>query len=187
MLGDGKQVKANILKKNSHPYPLIYLRGVSYNQLKFVLDFIYTGQESIVQEDLNQFLVIAEDLKVKGLFQTDLQTKSDRSAPLQSQDATEEAPPPLQEKVAVKEYSPLTSLIHPNSSISTHKALHFPSGILPQATCEQNNENTSNVKVKLLDAEHDNDSIKSNENDNTNKRRFPCWTKARKNMSQRKT
>ena len=35
-----------------------------------VLDFMYHGQVGVAQEDLNSFLAVAEDLKVKGLTQT---------------------------------------------------------------------------------------------------------------------
>merc|ERR1712202_54678 len=41
----------NILKKNNHPHPLLYLKGIEYSDLLPVLDFIYQGETSVAQED----------------------------------------------------------------------------------------------------------------------------------------
>jgi len=58
-----------ILKRNIHEHPLLYLKGVRYTDLTAVLNFMYHGEVNVAQEDLNSFLAIAEDLKVKGLTQ----------------------------------------------------------------------------------------------------------------------
>ena len=57
----------NILVKHVHSHPLICLDGVSSEDIKNVLDFIYTGELQIFQEDLDKFLYIAEKLKLDGL------------------------------------------------------------------------------------------------------------------------
>ena len=49
------------------PHPLLYLRGVRPADLRSVLAFIYHGEVNVAQEDLNSFLAVAEDLKIKGL------------------------------------------------------------------------------------------------------------------------
>jgi len=51
----------------AHPNPYIYLRGVSYADLSSVLDFMYHGEVNVLQEDLNSFLAVAEELQIKGL------------------------------------------------------------------------------------------------------------------------
>ena len=58
-----------ILKRNRHEHPLLYLKGVKYTDLLAVLNFMYHGEVNVAQEELNSFLAIAEDLKVKGLTQ----------------------------------------------------------------------------------------------------------------------
>ena len=58
-----------ILKNNRHEHPLLYLKGVKYIDLVAVLNFMYHGEVNVAQEELNSFLAIAEDLKVKGLTQ----------------------------------------------------------------------------------------------------------------------
>jgi len=59
----------NILRRNSHQHPMLYLKGVKYRELLSVLNFMYMGEVSVAQEDLNTFLSVAEDLRVKGLTQ----------------------------------------------------------------------------------------------------------------------
>jgi len=58
-----------ILKRNRHEHPLLYLKGVKYIDLMSVLNFMYHGEVNVAQDELNSFLSIAEDLKVKGLTQ----------------------------------------------------------------------------------------------------------------------
>ena len=77
---DGQQVEAhkvvlvgsspfflNILKRNKHPHPLIYLRGVGSENLLAIVDFLYHGQANVYQENLDSFLALAEELELKGL------------------------------------------------------------------------------------------------------------------------
>jgi len=57
----------DILKKNKHPHPLVYLKGVKYSHIVALLNFIYQGEVNVAQDDLSSFLAVAEELKVKGL------------------------------------------------------------------------------------------------------------------------
>jgi len=66
----------SVLKKNPHDHPLLYLKGVCYEDITAVLNFMYHGEVNVSQDQLNSFLAVAEDLKVKGLTQ-DLGQKSD--------------------------------------------------------------------------------------------------------------
>merc|ERR1712096_483791 len=59
----------NVLRRNPHQHPLLYLKGVKYKELLSVLNFMYMGEVNVAQEELNSFLAVAEDLKVKGLTQ----------------------------------------------------------------------------------------------------------------------
>ena len=77
---DGHQVEAhmvilaasspifqNLLKMKKHAHPIIYMRGMNSLDLNAILDFLYHGEANIYQENLDSFLAIAEDLKLKGL------------------------------------------------------------------------------------------------------------------------
>ena len=78
---DGQQIEAhkvilassspffqNLLKKNKHPHPLIYLKGVKHEILLAVVDILYFGEANVFQDNLDSFLIIAEELQLKGLM-----------------------------------------------------------------------------------------------------------------------
>ena len=57
----------NILTRNRHAHPLIYMRGMQLEDLVAIVDFLYYGEANIYQENLDTFLNIAEELQLKGL------------------------------------------------------------------------------------------------------------------------
>jgi len=57
----------NILRKNKHPHPLIYMRGMTSEDLVAIVDFLYYGEANVYQESIDAFLAIAEELNLKGL------------------------------------------------------------------------------------------------------------------------
>jgi len=59
----------SILKKNPHQHPLVYLKGVQYEEVLSVVNFMYHGEVNVAQEDLASFLAVASELQVKGLSQ----------------------------------------------------------------------------------------------------------------------
>ena len=79
---DGKQIEAhkvilsisspffqNLLKRNKHLHPVIYMRGVKSDDLLAIVDFLYCGEAKVCQENLDSFLAIAEDLQLHGLME----------------------------------------------------------------------------------------------------------------------
>jgi len=68
----------NVLRRNPHQNPLLYLKGVKYTDLQSVLNFMYHGEVNVAQEELNSFLAVAEDLRVKGLTQNQSGSSSSR-------------------------------------------------------------------------------------------------------------
>ena len=78
---DGQQVEAhkvilaasspffqNLLKRNKHSHPLIYMRGVQSLDLLSIVDFLYFGEAKVFQENLDSFLAVAEELQLTGLM-----------------------------------------------------------------------------------------------------------------------
>ena len=53
-----------VLKRNPHSHPLLYLKGVKYESILAVLNFMYNGEVNIAQAELSAFLSVAEDLQV---------------------------------------------------------------------------------------------------------------------------
>ena len=81
-----------LLTQNKHPHPLIYIRGIKAGILTSILDFIYNGEVSIYQEDLNDFLAVAEEMEIKGLTGT-AQEKQDMEKKLNPEVSSEAAKP----------------------------------------------------------------------------------------------
>ena len=46
---------------------VLYLKGVTYRDMESVLNFMYHGEVNVAQDDLNSFLAVAEELRVKGI------------------------------------------------------------------------------------------------------------------------
>ena len=65
--------------------------------MKYILDFMYHGEVNVAQEELNSFLSVAEELRVKGLTQgnnstSDNKPKSEQK-PAPSRPVPTELPP----------------------------------------------------------------------------------------------
>jgi len=57
----------DILKRNPHVHPLLYMKDVKLSHLQAVMDFMYQGNVNVDQKELDTFLALARELKVKGL------------------------------------------------------------------------------------------------------------------------
>ena len=92
---DGKQVEVHklvlvasspffmeLLKRNKHPHPLIYMKGVKSENLMSMLEFFYFGEANVYQENLDTFLAFADELKLKGLNGSDQSKDSNYKAPV---------------------------------------------------------------------------------------------------------
>ena len=80
-LASSSSVFKSIVARKNPQNPLIYLRGVKKEDLNYMIDYIYRGEVNVNQEHLQGFLGIANDFKLKGLseFQMD-ETLNDTNA-----------------------------------------------------------------------------------------------------------
>ncbi|XP_023320047.1 protein tramtrack, beta isoform isoform X35 [Eurytemora carolleeae] len=83
----------NVLRKNPHQHPLLYLKGVKYKEMLSVLNFMYMGEVNVAQEELNSFLAVAEDLRVKGLTQNNAESGDKTKAESKSNSNRNREPP----------------------------------------------------------------------------------------------
>ncbi|XP_050436434.1 protein abrupt-like [Adelges cooleyi] len=67
--------------QNSHPHPIVYLRGVSYEQMEIILDFMYKGQVTVKHEIMEEVLCTARSLMVRGLGEESSPIVDKRSLP----------------------------------------------------------------------------------------------------------
>ena len=49
-----------IFKNNQHSHPLLCLDGISSEDLKNIMDYMYNGEVQIYQDNLDRFLVVAQ-------------------------------------------------------------------------------------------------------------------------------
>ena len=61
-------VLKTLLISNPHSHPLLYLRGIKQTELQAVLNFMYHGETRLVEDRMETFLQVANDLGVKDLL-----------------------------------------------------------------------------------------------------------------------
>ena len=67
ILSAGSAVFKEMLTRNLHPYPLIFMTDISSDELEKILDFIYVGEMAVEGENVAEFIKLAQKLKVVGL------------------------------------------------------------------------------------------------------------------------
>ena len=67
ILSSGSSMFMNILQNTRHPQPLIFLKGMKDQNLKAILDYIYFGEVTIHQDNINEFFSEAQDYLLKGI------------------------------------------------------------------------------------------------------------------------
>ena len=60
-----------VLKFNQSSSPLLYIRGLSSKDLANVVEFLYKGEVTVAQENLDKFLKVSKDLKLKGMYENE--------------------------------------------------------------------------------------------------------------------
>ena len=165
---DGQQVEAhkvilassspfcmNLFKRNKNQHPIIYMMGLNLEILVPILDFIYYGEASIHHNNVESFLVLAEELKIRGLTedvspgQKEYTHKIDESE--QSLPTTETDPIAFQNDFDFDDYFELKESVR--SKMRRSKSF-LPSGI-PAIACTVCGEEGQYTTVKNhIEAKH---------------------------------
>merc|ERR1712126_787812 len=56
-----------MLKKNSHPHPMLFLYGIKSRDLENIMEYFYNGKAQMYQDEMDSFLKLAVKLKIPGL------------------------------------------------------------------------------------------------------------------------
>ena len=134
----------NLLTRNPHNNPLVYLKGVHPSDMKSVLDFMYHGEVSVSQEDLNKFLSVAEDLEVKGL------TQKQSSDSKETSNSSSQSRPERKSPQSVVHHSPPASIPRGPQSVypvSSHESPVNPVKTEPRPSVPDNPVATYNDEV----------------------------------------
>ena len=102
---DGKQIESHkvvlaatspffldLLKRNKHPHPLIYMKGIKSENLLAMVDFFYRGEANVSQENLEGFLALADEMRLKGLSRLEESEETLESAQFPEQASKSEMP-----------------------------------------------------------------------------------------------
>ena len=57
----------DILSITQEKCPVIYLRGIQHSEMESILQFMYLGEASFMQDRMNEFLLVANNLQIKEL------------------------------------------------------------------------------------------------------------------------
>jgi len=143
-----------ILKRNKHEHPLLYLKGVKYSDIVAVLNFMYHGEVNVAQEELNSFLAVAEELKVKGLTQNNTEKTKDKEGFSQA-------------------FNPRTRDIEPRSDSQPppslkHARPSHQAPIIPKFSAQQDDdieEVNHPIKTEPIQIAHDTSATTESDND----------------------
>ena len=70
-----------LFKETKQSQPVIVLNGISHSDIVNVLDYVYEGEVRIHQEDLDNFLNVAQRLKLEGLLGGDAEDDQEHFEP----------------------------------------------------------------------------------------------------------
>ena len=66
----------SLLQRTKTSHPIVFMRGMKRGDLDAIVDFLYYGEAKVYQENLDTFLALAEELKLKGLSGEDVGEKA---------------------------------------------------------------------------------------------------------------
>ena len=69
----------NLLLHNPHPNPVIFLRGISHQELDSILQFIYLGEVSVSKDNFQKFSNAAKDLQINQMAYNNLTANTEKN------------------------------------------------------------------------------------------------------------
>merc|ERR1712018_1022086 len=75
LLSAGSGYLESILDQNPSDHPTIILSQIQHNELKHLVEFMYSGEVAVEQESLPKLLEAANILQIKGLYEAPSITK----------------------------------------------------------------------------------------------------------------
>ena len=93
----------SMLTTNPHPHPMVFLKGMSYQNVLAILTFLYQGEVTIPKDSVEEFLSDAEYLQISQflLDSTEIDKKTERESGNQIKLFQESGTGSIEESVAV--------------------------------------------------------------------------------------
>merc|ERR1719322_1528557 len=67
ILSNASEFFRRILVRNPHQKPLLYLKGMKYEDVRSIIEFTYLGQTELFHDRINRFIKTAAELEIKGV------------------------------------------------------------------------------------------------------------------------
>ena len=67
IISSGCEFFTNMFNINRAGHTVVFMRGIKFEVLSAIVDFIYSGETKISRKDLTDFITVADELKLKGL------------------------------------------------------------------------------------------------------------------------
>merc|ERR1712129_78374 len=168
---DGQQVVAHrvvlaasssffqsLLGDTKHPHPLVFMRGVLWEVLEAVVDFLYFGETAVSQEHLESFLEIAGELELQGLKRSveptnnenkEFSSRSENFPEIYEEiDGQEKAEENYTNLTDIQENDGADSFGNPENSLSQENEEKVVSLMVPSGNMVPNGRNTNGKNIK---------------------------------------
>ena len=110
ILSSCSPIFSDLLKTNPHPHPMLFMRGIKSDFLMAMVDFVYCGEASIALDDLEAFLAVADELRLKGLKDRKAESGAQKDGSLQNGASETPIENPSLTKICETGESPKTKL-----------------------------------------------------------------------------
>jgi len=165
----------------------IYLKGVTFKELNYVLDYMYQGEVNVNESDLDSFLAVSEELEIEGLSTKDPEEKTLRQQKIngiKSEKPFKPPPPgfpmrqPMKmepEKKVKRKTSEEPLMKRLKARIPDFGDLENGNDNLEDSKEEDENEEQTGLSIaKLYDKEHALDNIQENYTRDPETKIFKC-------------
>ena len=162
ILSAGSDFFSDIFSNYSQPNMLVYLKGIGRTAIENLTNFLYNGETSVPQNELNTFLEAAHELKVKGLqtveddynhelkpdvFKTDLKTRLE--LPSDTEGNMEEDSSTVQHELIVPDLGEdfQTETTHVDPKENLEELVEKSLGVWKCKICDKTARDVTNIKL----------------------------------------
>ena len=68
VLSSGSDFFQRVLSRTKHHHPFVYLKGIPQVNVESILSFLYCGEATVSREGLEQFILTAKELGIRGVL-----------------------------------------------------------------------------------------------------------------------
>ena len=140
----------DMLRNNKHSHPLLYMRKVQAKALLNIVTFMYRGEVDIFQEDLADFLSLAEELEIKGLTGSDPTPEEDKPIEVKTKQINKHATPYLATPLLQDNKQALTDIVKKYEEVGSESYKSKITAVVPNNQKEKySSSGTENLTERI--------------------------------------